>query len=113
DACVVCGRDGGVGGWTSAGAARRWGRWAAFVAAAIPFSYATTRIAWVLGIPLGIDPVVLAEVRAKGDMIAAGGLGGFAVVGSVLTLGLVYRWGERFPRWMPWLAGRRVPIRLA
>ncbi len=28
-------------------------------------------------------------------------------------LGLVQRWGERFPRWMIGLAGRRVPIAMA
>ncbi|MEU7754144.1 hypothetical protein AB0B57_32465 [Micromonospora sp. NPDC049101] len=25
------------------------------------------------------------------------------------AVGLVAAWGERFPRWIPWLAGRRVP----
>jgi hypothetical protein len=37
----------------------------------------------------------------------------FGLVGAVLTLGLVQRWGEGFPRWMVGLAGRRVPIALA
>jgi hypothetical protein len=37
----------------------------------------------------------------------------FGLVGAVLTLGLVQRWGEVFPRWMIGLAGRRVPIALA
>ena len=30
-----------------------------------------------------------------------------------LTLGLVQRWGETFPRWVPSLGGRRVPPLLA
>jgi len=34
-------------------------------------------------------------------------------VGAALTLGLVQRWGEVFPRWMIGLARRRVPIALA
>ena len=37
----------------------------------------------------------------------------FGLVGAVLTLGLMQRWGEVFPRWMIGLAGRRVPIALA
>ena len=32
---------------------------------------------------------------------------------NILTLGLVQRWGEVFPRWIPFLGGRRVPIPLA
>ena len=31
----------------------------------------------------------------------------------VLTLGLILPWGERFPRWMPVVAGREVPIAAA
>jgi hypothetical protein len=37
----------------------------------------------------------------------------FGLAGAMLTLGLVQRWGEVFPRWMIGLAGRRVPIALA
>lgn len=33
-----------------------------------------------------------------------------AVVGALLTLGLVQRWGEIVPRWLPFLGGRRVPV---
>ena len=28
----------------------------------------------------------------------------------MLTIGLICRWGEIFPRWMPFLAGRPVPV---
>jgi len=40
-------------------------------------------------------------------------LANFALVGALLMLGLVQRWGEVFPRWMIGLAGRRVPMALA
>ena len=36
-----------------------------------------------------------------------------AIGGALLTLGLVQRWGEVFPRWIPFLAGKRVPPALA
>ncbi|RCH59705.1 hypothetical protein DT019_38190 [Streptomyces sp. SDr-06] len=32
-----------------------------------------------------------------------------ALIGVFLLLGLLYRWGQRFPRWTLLLAGRRVP----
>ncbi|MFG3283200.1 hypothetical protein [Streptomyces sp. NPDC048111] len=28
---------------------------------------------------------------------------------ACLTLGLVKPWGERIPRWAPWMGGRRIP----
>ncbi|QIZ34067.1 hypothetical protein [Saccharopolyspora sp. ASAGF58] len=31
----------------------------------------------------------------------------------MLTWGLIRPWGERFPRWIPRAAGRRVPVDLA
>jgi hypothetical protein len=33
--------------------------------------------------------------------------------GAILTLGLVQRWGEVFPRWIPFVGGKRVPIPFA
>jgi hypothetical protein len=114
-ACESCGRrpDGHDPAWTTPASAARWGRVAALVAAAIPTFYAVTRIAWVLGIPLGFSPDDVAELAGDDGWIAALGLGGFALVGATLTLGLYQHWGEVFPRWMLGLAGRRVPVLLA
>ncbi|MEU4676323.1 hypothetical protein [Micromonospora sp. NPDC023737] len=111
--CVACGRGRGERGWTTPSAAARWGRWAVGIAAAIPLAYASTRFAWAAGVPLGISREFLTEMRETGLVWAGFGLGAFATVGAVLTLGLVQRWGERFPRWMLGLAGRRVPVKLA
>jgi hypothetical protein len=99
----------------AAAAARwaRWGRWATYVAAAIPVMYALTRFAWVAGIALGLSEESLRDLRDSDGVWAGAGLGAFAVVGAVLTLGLIQRWGEVFPRWMVGLAGRRVPVLLA
>ncbi|SCG40572.1 hypothetical protein [Micromonospora inositola] len=112
-ACLACGRGDDPRGWTTAASATRWGRWAAGVAAVIPVTYAAVRFAWAAGIPLGISRDFLAEMQETGLVWAGAGLGAFATVGAVLTLGLVRPWGERFPRWMIGLAGRRVPIGLA
>ncbi|SDT68357.1 hypothetical protein [Jiangella sp. DSM 45060] len=91
----------------------RWARPAVYVAAAIPALYAVTRWIWVAGIPLGIDEQDHADGLADGSLWAGAWLASFALVGTVLTLGLVQRWGEVFPRWIPVLRGRRVPVGLA
>lgn len=111
--CAACGRGVREPGWTRAAAAARWGRWATWTAAAIPAVYAVVRLAWAAGIPLGVPPEFLDDMHATGAVWAGAGLGAFALVGAVLTLGLVQRWGEVFPRWLPGAAGRPVPIRLA
>lgn len=99
--------------WTSPAAAARWGRWAVALAMAIPLGYAVTRYAWLVGYPLGVTGEFVDELHADGAAWAGAWLASFAVIGALLTLGLVQRWGERFPRWLPGLAGRRVPVKLA
>jgi hypothetical protein len=113
DACLYCGRRDGPEGWTSPASARRWGRVALLVAMAVPVVYAITRYAWALGIPLGISQEVLLAGQKSGEWISGLFLATFGLVGALLMLGLVMRWGEVYPRWMPGLAGRRVPIALA
>jgi hypothetical protein len=111
-ACVACGRRGTPSRWTSPAAAARWGRWGVVFAVVAPLAYATTRLAWVVGIPLGISESLLRQVRT--EMIgAAAGLASVAIGGAILTIGLVRPWGETFPRWMPILRGQRVPPALA
>ncbi|GEA87553.1 hypothetical protein [Cellulomonas cellasea] len=114
-ACEVCGRtlDHPEPAWRTPTRAAVWGRRWAVVAAVIPALYAATRLAWVAGYPFGMQPDDYDAMVADGMLAAAFGLAAFALVGSVLTLGLFQRWGEVFPRWMVGLAGRRVPIMLA
>ncbi|MEU0483576.1 hypothetical protein ABZ260_30855 [Streptosporangium sp. NPDC006013] len=111
-ACARCGR-----GRDFSGADRlriaAWGRRATIVAVVIPLLYSVSRYAWLAGVPLGISDEMLRDLWDSGAVWAGAGLGTFAVAGAILTLGLIQRWGEVFPRWMIGLAGRRVPIRLA
>lgn len=89
----------------------RIGRWAVAVAVLVPLSYAVTRLAWAVGLPLGVRDEFLVEL---GDAKWAGfGLAAFAVVGCLLTLGLVQRWGEVFWSWVPVVGGRPVPVGMA
>lgn len=94
-------------------ALQRWARPATWTAFAIPFVYAVTRWAWALGLSLGIDPEFYAEGKEDGLWLAGAALATLGAVGAVLTLGLVQRWGEVFPRWMIGLRGKRVPPMLA
>ncbi|WP_344007917.1 hypothetical protein, partial [Isoptericola halotolerans] len=82
------------------------------VAAAVPAFYGLTRIAWALGIPLGFSREEVESMRGV-DLLGPVGLGSFALLGAVLTLGLYQRWGDVFPRWTLGLAGERVPVGLA
>ncbi len=113
DACLYCGRRDGPEGWNSPDHAARWGRIAVYVSMVVPVFYAVTRYAWALGIPLGMSSESLHAGQESGLWTSGLFLATFGLVGAVLTLGLVQRWGEVFPRWMIGLAERQVPIALA
>lgn len=113
DACLYCGRRDGTEGWNSPKQAARWGRIAVYVAIAVPVVYALTRYAWAFGIPLGMTEEALRAGQESGMWISGLFLANFGLVGAVLMLGLIQRWGEVFPFWMIGLAGRKVPIALA
>jgi hypothetical protein len=89
---------------------RRW----AYAAVAVPLlGWTVPHALWVLGVPFGISADEI--IRAMRDIGPSFALAVTVIppLGSLLTLGLVQRWGQVFPRWMPWLAGRRVPRELA
>ena len=109
--CARCGLPAGAA--AHAGRVQPRDRWAVAIAMAVPLLYAATRYAWLLGLPLGISEEFLREGQATGLWVAGAGLATFAAVGALLTLGLVQRWGEVLPRWVPLVGGRRVPPALA
>jgi hypothetical protein len=113
-ACVHCGRTAGHVGAASREDLLRWGRRAVLVAIVVPLPYEITRIAWFLGLPLGIPRDFLEMMQGTPGMLEVGlGCAVASIGGGILTHGLVARWGEVFPRWvLPW-AGRRVPPMLA
>ncbi|KAA5831162.1 hypothetical protein F1721_20620 [Saccharopolyspora hirsuta] len=83
----------------------RTARWTA-VAVIAPLVYAATRVLMVLDVP-GFAVPMDATGKAAGLGLALAAIGG-----AVLTWGLVRPWGERWPRWMPRVAGREVPTDL-
>lgn len=77
------------------------------VAATGPLPYALVRLSWLTPWPqLGGDLDL--STRIWGLTLSSG-----AWLGVFLTIGLIRPWGEVFPRWMPGLAGRRVPVAAA
>ncbi|HZG90738.1 MAG TPA: hypothetical protein VEZ42_11045, partial [Pseudonocardia sp.] len=98
--------------WTRPAAAARWGRVATVIATLCALPYVLVRVTWLtpwpLGVPPGTEDAVVGAMRLQGLL-----LGGAALAGAVLTTGLVARWGEVWPRWMPGLRGRPVPVAAA
>ena len=68
-----------------------------------------------LGLPLGVNP----EYRQQHYAFPSWGtvhvlwISALLVGLGLLTLGLVRRWGEVVPEWVPGLGGRRIPRRAA
>ncbi|WP_410622676.1 hypothetical protein [Amycolatopsis sp. cmx-8-4] len=78
------------------------------IAMEAPALYALTRVLMFFCVP-GFHMFGFGE-----PILWAGlGLAASAAAGAWLTSGLIRPWGETFPRWIPLLRGRRVPIRLA
>jgi hypothetical protein len=113
-ACLHCGRLPGMHRDTPRDTLYRWGRRAVLVSSLAPLPYEITRVAWFLGLPLGVTPGFLRMMERTPGMLEVGlGCAVASVLGTVLTHGLVDRWGERYPRWIWFRAGRRVPPALA
>ncbi|MBT2498183.1 hypothetical protein J7E25_03670 [Agromyces sp. ISL-38] len=80
------------------------------LAALGPVPYAVARLSWLTPWPVfgpshgALPPAML----ATGLMLGAG-----AIAASILTLGLILPWGVEFPRWMPRIGGRPVPVSAA
>jgi hypothetical protein len=109
---VLRGRAGGPApAWTRPEAAARWGTVAVVVAVVCALPYGLLRLTWLTPWPYGFDAAELAatpELRLHGLL-----LGLAALAGAVLTTGLVARWGEVWPQWVPVVRGRPVPLAAA
>lgn len=95
--------------------AERWiriGTIATFAAMVCPLPYALIRLAWSRGWSIGApEPFVASLLRNQPEnVIIEPVLASFAIGGATLTAGLLCRWGRVFPRWIPFLRGRSVPL---
>ena len=101
-ACDSCGRD------DDAGVFLGWRGPVTLLAAACALPYGLLRLTWLTGMPWGMSD---AELEAEPGMRLMGLLLGLAAIaGATLTIGLLRPWGQVFPRWVPRLGGRDVPV---
>ena len=111
-ACPHCGRRSGPAGdthprWRRAGVA------VTVVAALAPCGYASSRLLWAAGIPVGTTEEFLERINANnpgnGTVVLELTMATMALAGALLTLGLLRPWGRVWPRWVPGRGGRAVP----
>lgn len=86
-------------------------RWAAHAAALTLLPSGLWRVAIAVGIPVGwgAGSGLEAELFPGVWSFYLVALSAFAEGLGLLTLGLVQRWGEVVPSWIPRLGGRRIP----
>ena len=90
--------------WTTPARDRGW--WITVAAVACPLLFAVQRMSWLTPWPVALDAHTL---DANPGLRAFGlTLGVAAVLGAVLTAGLISRWGAVYPRWVPGVGGRLV-----
>ncbi|MBD0383770.1 hypothetical protein ICC18_27215 [Paenibacillus sp. WST5] len=113
EVCDKCGHTKRISKWLKPAA--KWGKWATYMAVCLPLIYSLTRWAWAFGIPLGVSKQFLidGERDTPGIWLFGAALRTVGAMGAVLTLGLISRWGEIFPRRFPFIHGKRVPPALA
>jgi hypothetical protein len=114
-ACTSCGRDDKpLKAWQTPAGALRWGRWAVLIAVVSNIPYEFTRVAWYFGWQLGITEEFHQMMVDTPGMLEMGlAMAAMGIGGGILTHGLVHRWGEVYPRWIWFNAGKRVPPMLA
>ncbi|EFE74627.1 hypothetical protein K7395_24440 [Streptomyces filamentosus] len=86
-------------------------RLAAHAAALTPVPSGLWRIAIALGWDSGFTDEHLRPENFPGaESFHLIGLSLLAEAVGLLTLGLIHRWGEELPYWVPFLGGRRIPV---
>ncbi|SFN25076.1 MULTISPECIES: hypothetical protein [Actinomadura] len=98
--------------------APRWAVWAAYGASLVVLPSCIWRIALGFGAPIG--PLMPSDGDTHGDVPGWVPMWSYTILLSIvseflafLAVGLVSRWGEVFPSWMPLVGGRRVPTTAA
>lgn len=81
--------------------------WVAALAATVGFM--PLHLVWAAGIPLFADTERFESWHADGGGTYLWALNALAVLPAVLAFALIRPWGLVLPRWVPGIAGRRVP----
>ena len=91
--------------------APRWALWVAHAAPLCVLPSGLWRLAMSIGIPVGFSDAVLREdydLPGWGAVYTIGLAVALECL-ALLTLGLVYPWGEVVPHWIPLIGGKPVP----
>lgn len=108
NACQNCGRKKGSPDQTHTYQSRKM---VAIFAILLPLPYGIIRWLWAVGIPFGVsDETWILISQSFEDKIAEFILGGMHIGGALLTLALIQKWGEVFPKWCLFLSGKRIPV---
>ena len=89
--------------------APRWAIRAAHLIPLVTLPSGLWRIALVAGVPVGAFEHGAPAHTAGWQSVYIVSLSVVSEAFALLALGLVQPWGEVFPRWLPWIGGRRVP----
>ena len=90
----------------------RWATVAAHVAALTPLPAALWRFALVFGYRAGYTEQGFDALNVRGwGVLSLIMLSALTETAALLTLGLVQRWGEIVPRWIPFIGGRAVHLK--
>ncbi|WP_190818550.1 hypothetical protein [Saccharopolyspora pogona] len=80
-------------------------RWLGYLGGLFALPYPVIKTNWALGGTIGLDyPDPARDGFTSGWLVVPA-----ALIGIVLSLALVHRWGRIWPRWVPGLAGRPTP----
>lgn len=82
-------------------------RWARIAALAIPLTVLPSGL-WRLPLAFG-QTMGFEEAASTAERVYVVFLSVFSELLAFTAVGLIATWGERFPRWIPVLRGRRVP----
>ena len=88
----------------------RWVRWTAHTVPLLTLPSGLWRIAFGLGLPVGVTGAPAEDVPGLWTTPYVIVLSLVAEGLALLTLGLVQPWGEVAPRWLPIIGGRRIPV---
>ncbi|MGC4746848.1 hypothetical protein ACLQ28_14465 [Micromonospora sp. DT201] len=81
-------------------------------AAAAVIGFIPLHLVWAFKVPLFANEAMFEDWYADGGGLYLFALCILAALPAVMSLALVRPWGLVFPRWVPMVAGRRVPRRL-
>ena len=93
-----------------------WARTAAHLAALTPVASTLWRLPLAFGVSMGMDAEFMTDMMSHPFWQRLGYLAGLGLLAdglAFLTLGLVSGWGETWPRWIPALGGRSIPMAVA